>query len=146
MRAAFLCLGLLLAGCNRGDQPANAEQPSGGQPPAAAAILTFAGEGRDRLCLNERESRAAFVTYGQGDMNCTAQGALQGSGETLAIVPDGDGSCRVPVSRTGDTVRLGGASAACAYYCGPTASYAGRTFKATPAPVPVTDLAGEPLC
>lgn len=146
MRIAFLAAAALLVGCSRGDQPAAAEQSTETQTPAAATLTTYAGEGRNRLCLDERAGRAAFITYGQGDTNCTVQASVQRNGAAATLIPDGDETCRIELATADDTLRLGPASPACAYYCGPNASFANAEFRRTPQPQPVTDLAGDPLC
>jgi hypothetical protein len=62
------------------------------------------------------------------------------------IAPDGDESCRIAVAKGNGRVRLGPVTPQCAYYCGPKASYAGKTFVQQAKPTPVTDVAGDPLC
>ena len=124
------------------------EQQREGQQPQTR---TFAGTGRDRLCLQSGTSRMGLVSYAEtGDTNCTIRGQLQvdqGSARTH-LIPDGDQTCRIPVvlRDQGRIMEVGAAGQACAYYCGSSASFAGKSFQATPAPVPVTDLAGDPLC
>ena len=126
----------LLGGCR---QQEAADQPAG----AEAALVSFAGVGRDRLCLARDGSRAGFVTYGAGDNNCSVRGAL---GQGNFIVPDGDDKCRIALRHDATSVTLGPVSADCAYYCAPGATFAGKSFRADPeAPLP-TDLAGDPLC
>jgi hypothetical protein len=111
--------------------------------------MTFVGEGRDRLCIRPEGdiSRAGLIVYAPGtDANCSLQGQYAAAGATPEIQVDG-GGCRVRVS--GDLkreVRLGGVDPQCSYYCGPRASFAGKTFRRVDTPVPVTDLAGDPLC
>lgn len=114
--------------------------------PSGTLPVTFAGAGRDRLCLKEGEGRAGFITYGEGDANCSVSGAVQRAGERLTITPDGDAACRIEATLAGEQLTLGQASPACAYYCGPTASFSARQFARTATPQPVTDLAGDPLC
>ena len=146
MRNTVIAAALLLSACGRADE-APKEQPATETPArAAAATVTYAGSGRDRLCLKDGESRAAFITYGQGQANCTAAGSLQRDGGSATLVPDGDQACRIDLAISGESVRLGDATAACAYYCGPTASYAGAEFRRMETSEPVTDLAGDPLC
>ena len=146
MRIAHLAAAFLLTGCGRGDQPAAAEQSTEAQARAATTLATYAGEGRNRLCLDERAGRAAFITYGQGDTNCTVQASVQRAGSAATLIPDGDETCRIELTTAGGTLRLGPASPACAYYCGPSASFANAEFRRTPQPQPVTDVAGDPLC
>ena len=109
-------------------------------------MVVFAGVGRDRLCLDERVNRAAFISYGEGNQNCTMSGVLTRSEANATLVPDGDASCKVEVQLNGDEAKLGELRPECAYYCGPSASYAGLTFRRTNGGQPVTDLAGQSLC
>jgi hypothetical protein len=130
---------LLTASC--GESPSPEEKAS-----AEVGLNIYAGEGRDRLCLRaEQDREAAFVTYaGEGDTSCTVRGTFDR--QANAIVPNGDATCRIPVTVTADAVQLGAASAACAYYCGPKASFAGKRFALTTAGGEAVDLAGDPLC
>ena len=129
----MIALVLLLAACS----PQAPDKP--------AAQVTYAGAGRDRLCL--KGDRVGFITYGQGGMNCSAQGRIGRTGEhSLAIVPIGDGDCRIPAEEKGDTITLGKTTAACAYYCGPDATFVGRTFTKAASTSPAVDFAGDPLC
>ncbi|WP_114226508.1 MULTISPECIES: hypothetical protein [Sphingomonas] len=134
----FITLALIagaLAACRQQPSPTNnvAATP--------APVLSFAGTGRDRLCL--AGNRAAFITYAAaGDHNCSVRGTLAGA----TLTADGDAQCQVTVTRTGDSIRLGPIAPNCAYYCAAPASFAGKTFTRTPKPEPVTDLAGDPLC
>jgi hypothetical protein len=129
----ILALTLLLAAC------------SAEELPKSAGLATYAGQGRDRLCT--RGDRAGFITYGTNDANCSAQGRLDRAGEhRLTFVPTGDQDCRIAVEEQGATLRLGKASAACAYYCGPGASFDGKSFAKSPSASPAVDFAGDPLC
>jgi hypothetical protein len=120
------------------------EAASGAETSSIASASTYAGAGRDRLCL--AEGRAGLIVYGKGDANCSVSGSAEGSGNRLTIVPAGDSTCRIQATLISDKLTLGEVSQACAYYCGPSASFAGKGFTRTPAPQPVTDLAGDPLC
>ena len=144
MRLHLFLVPLLLTACGEQDASVTANQPAGAAA-AQSAVQTFAGQGRDRLCLDERGGRAGLITYGQGDANCSIRGAVQRSGERITIAPDGDDSCRVAGTIAGNEVTLGPRTPGCAYYCGPTADYSGRSFTADNV-APVTDLAGDPLC
>jgi len=129
----FLPLLLLLAACS----PQAADQPPQRE--------LLAGEGRDRLCL--AGDRGGFITYGKGNANCSVRGRVErAGGKLLAIIPDGDADCRIAAREADDTVRLGKADAACAYYCGPGADFAGRAFAKSDAATPAVDFAGDPLC
>ena len=137
MRIAILLALGAIAACSK---------PQAAAPPAIAG--TYAGAGRDALCFasDGGPSRSGFITYGAGDANCSASGRLVGAGEAWELVPAGEGECRIPVSFGDGTVTLGAQSANCAYYCGPGASFAGKTFRMVPKPPAAVDLAGDPLC
>jgi hypothetical protein len=116
---------LLLGGCAE-------EQPPPQKEAAAAAIspgLYRSGEG-DALCVKP-DGRAGFIVFaaGKAGPNCSVRGQLRGG----SIVPDGDSSCRIAVT-------------ACAYYCGPKASFAGKEFARQGGSGEAVDLAGDPLC
>ena len=129
----FLPLILLLAAC------------SPGTPDKAPERALYSGEGRDRLCI--AGERIGFIAYGQGDTNCSVRGRLDRAGEqSLVVIPDGDQDCRIPASQQGDVIRLGTVKAACAYYCGPGASFAGKRFNKSASASPAVDFAGDPLC
>jgi hypothetical protein len=135
MRPIYM-LSLLLAACS--------QQPAGpGLTPG-----TFAGEGRDRLCVAGQAGslRAGLIAYGQGDVNCSAAGSLQQAGQGWVLVPRGEGECRIPLAVEGNSIRIGQVSAACSYYCGPGASMAGKTFNRADMGAKAVDLAGDPLC
>ena len=107
--------------------------------------VTYAGNGRDRLCMEG--DRAGFITYGEGDANCSAHGRIDRTGgQRLAIIPDGDQDCRIEANEDAGAIRLGGVTAACAYYCGPGASFEGKAFTKRATPSPALDFAGDPLC
>jgi hypothetical protein len=139
----LLLSGLLLLSACRQEEDAAANQPTG-QADSPRFDVYQAG-GRDRLCIGK--GRAAFIVYAeQGDSNCSVSGAVERSGSQITIRPDGDTSCTITAVDNGTSLRLGPLTPACAYYCGPNASFAERTFDAMPGSQPVTDLAGEPLC
>lgn len=146
MRLALVPLTLILAACGTATEEPVAPQETGDPGPAATGAVIYAGAGRDRLCLDRTKGRAGVITYGQGDRNCSIAGAAQQSGNRVIIVPDGDQSCRVEAVLTGSQLQLGAGSSACAYYCAPGASFAGKTFRREEGSGPVTDLAGDPLC
>jgi hypothetical protein len=129
---------LLLGGCAE-------EQPPPQKEAAAAAIspgLYRSGEG-DALCVKP-DGRAGFIVFaaGKAGPNCSVRGQLRGG----SIVPDGDSSCRIAVTPRGGSVALGGQEPACAYYCGPKASFAGKEFARQGGSGEAVDLAGDPLC
>jgi hypothetical protein len=127
---------LLLAACSQDEA-----KPS-------LATGTFAGEGRDRLCIAGEPGayRAGLIAYGQDNVNCMAAGRLQRAGAGWALIPTGEGDCRIPLSIDGNAIRIGQPQAACSYYCGPGVSMAARTYDRTDTAANATDLAGDPLC
>ena len=128
---------MLLAACSQSQEPAT-PIPTG----------TFAAEGRDRLCIAGEAGnyRAGLVIFGSGNVNCSASGRIAIEKGQIALVPRGEGSCRISLSLEGDTVRIAEVPAACSYYCGPRASMAGKSFSQVGASEAVADLAGDPLC
>ena len=132
----ILPLALLLAACSQ-----QSTEPS-------LATGTFAGEGRDRLCLAGEPGnyRGGLIAFGQGEVNCSASGKIEVQGNQLALVPRGEGDCRIPLTLEGNNIRIGEVPAACAYYCGPGATMAGKSYNRSDMGAAVTDLAGDPLC
>ena len=127
---------LLLAACS--PEP---ENPS-------IATGTYAGQGRDRLCIAGEAGnyRAGLIAFGQGGFNCSASGRLSIQDGQYVLVPRGEGECHIPVEIEGSIVRIGQPPAACAYYCGPGADMAGRTYNRSDMGAQAVDLAGDPLC
>ena len=132
----YLPLVMMLAACSQ--EEAGPSLTSG----------TFAGEGRDRLCIAGEAGnyRAGLIAYAEGDINCSASGRIDTQGGQLALVPRGETACRIPLSIGGNTVRIGEVPASCAYYCGPGASLNGKTFNRADMGATAVDLAGDPLC
>ena len=126
---------LFLAACSQ--QPAAEPEPE-------LELELYAGQGRDRLCISG--DRAGFISYGDGDANCSAKSRVERSGNRLTVIPAGDVNCRIDATLAGDAIRLGPRSAACAYYCGPDADYSGRAFIRQDGASPAVDFAGDPLC
>jgi hypothetical protein len=125
------------------------------QAATPSIVGLFAGEGRDVLCIAgpAGQQRGAFIAYGDGNNNCSARGRVEAEGAGWALVPSGEGECRIPFSMSGDRIALGAGHPSCSYYCGPRADYAGKSFRrADPAAAaaapsnPMVDFAGEPLC
>ena len=135
MRSIFL-LAALLAACSQ-----EAAQPS-------VATGTFAGEGRDRLCIAGEPGayRAGLIAYGQGDTNCSAAGRLEQAGAGWVLAPKGEGDCRIPLTVEGNTVRIGKPPEACSYYCGPGAVLEGKSYNRSDMGAKPVDLGGDPLC
>jgi hypothetical protein len=129
-------MALLLAACSQ--QAKNPSIPTG----------TYAGQGRDRLCIAGEAGgyRAGLIAYGQGNVNCSAAGKLEPTGAGWVLIPKGEGPCRIPIEMQGSGVRIGQPPAACAYYCGPGATMAGRTYNRSDMGAKAVDLAGDPLC
>jgi len=136
MRTIIPCF-MLLAACSQGQEP-------------APTITTgnFAGEGRNRLCIAGEAGnyRGGLIAFGEGDVNCSASGRINAQGSQVALIPRGEGDCRIPLSIEGDRVRVGEVPATCSYYCGPGASMAGKSFNRAGAGESAADLAGDPLC
>ena len=132
----ILPFALLLAACS--DQSADPRLATG----------TFAGEGRDRLCLAGEPGnyRGGLIAFGEGDVNCSASGKIEIQGDQLALVPSGEGECRIPLTVEGNLVRVGEVPASCSYYCGPGATLSGKRYNRSDMGAAVTDLAGDALC
>src|SRR5262245_9018615 len=111
-------LAILLAACSK--QPAEPSLTAG----------TFAGDGRDRLCVagEPGKYRAGLIAYGEGNVNCSASGRLEKLEGGWALVPRGEGDCRIPLAIDGNMVRIGQVPAACSYYCGPGAEISGKSY------------------
>lgn len=133
---SIIVLGLLLAACSK---------PTADPGPIPG---TFAGEGRDRLCIDGEGGalRAGLIAYGKDDVNCSAAGNLEKSGQGWLLVPKGEGDCSIPLEIEADAVRVGQLPAACSYYCGPGASLDDKSFSRNANASPAVDLAGDPLC
>ena len=140
MRALFLPLLFVLTSCGGGEEQAN---QAGAAPVDGVTIKAQWGAGRDRLCL--QNNRAGLISFAAaGDANCMVRGntvAIEGG---FQLKPDGDNACTIDIRMDQGAVVLGQASPACAYYCGPNASYAGKRLE--PTSQPATDVAGDPLC
>lgn len=136
MRSILPCF-ILLAACSQGQESA-----------PTIATGAFAGEGRDRLCIAGEPGsyRGGFISYAAGDANCSASGKIETANGTIALVPRGEGDCRIALAIDGSTVRIGDVPTSCSYYCGPGAAMAGKTFTRAEAEGSATDLAGDPLC
>jgi hypothetical protein len=132
----ILPLVLLLAACS--------------SPPAEPALATgtFAGEGRDRLCVAGAPGnyRGGLIAFGTGDVNCTASGRIESQDGQFVLVPRGEGPCRIALTIEKNVVRIGQVPAACSYYCGPGATMAGKSYSRSDIGSKPTDLAGDPLC
>jgi hypothetical protein len=144
MRPRLFLLALLLNACR--EQDVSTPNALASTAAAESAVLTYAGQGRDRLCLDERAARVGLIIYGEADANCSLRGTVQRAGARITIKPDGDESCQIAGTIAGTQVSLGPRTPECAYYCGPTADYSGRSFTAVDGAGPVTDFAGDPLC
>jgi hypothetical protein len=127
---------LLLAACSPEE-----ENPSIGTG-------TYAGEGRDRLCIAGEAGnyRGGVIAFGPANTNCSASGRVMAEDGQFVLVPHGEGECQIPLEIVGNVVRIGQPPAACAYYCGPGAEMAGRSYSRVDMGAKATDLVGDPLC
>lgn len=109
---------------------------------------TFVGAGRDRLCLSKRAdgTKGGVITYGAGDVNCSASGKVEASGTGWNLTPNGEGGCKIGLTINGDSARVTNVPASCAYYCAPGATLAGKQFTRDSKAGAATDLGGDPLC
>jgi hypothetical protein len=121
MRPHFV-LAFLLAACSQ--QPAGEILKPG----------TYFGAGRDALCIigSEAPQRFAFVAFAaKGDTNCAAEGRAEKQSDGWKLIPAGEKDCRIPIEIDGNALSFGPVPAACSYYCGPAASFAGQRFQWT---------------
>ncbi|HEU4958744.1 MAG TPA: hypothetical protein VFT40_14105 [Sphingomicrobium sp.] len=132
----ILPLALLLTAC--GQQPAEPSLSTG----------TFAGEGRDRLCIAGEPGnyRGGVIAFAADDNNCSASGRVETQDGKTALVPRGEGDCRIPLTIEGNAIRFGDVPADCSYYCGPGATLSGKSFNRAEMGAKAVDLAGDPLC
>lgn len=114
----------------------------------ALAVGSYAGAGRDRLCVvgEAGTQRAGFVSYGPGEANCTISGTIEARGIAFVLKPAGDSRCSIDVSINDGRVSLAPGTPACSYYCGPGATFANRNFRRDDKATPAVDLAGDKLC
>ena len=157
----------LLAGCGRGDQPADNSAMPDSRAPAAeskapAAVpdtrLTGlyeggAGDQKNQLCIVEKgaEARFGLIVWGGNLHSCAGAGQAVRRGERLTLKMTGDEACEIEASLKGGTVTLPATlPSGCAYYCGARASFAAARFAragSTEADAKkATDIAGDPLC
>ncbi len=141
-----------LAGCGSDGAISSGDAGAGA---ASGLYAQVEGERRGQLCLVEREGRAGsfgFITWGRGDANCSASGAVRRDGNRLTLLLDGDESCAVEAEFDGSIVRVTrGLSGECArYYCAGGASLDGAQFYRSElgndAAAKAWDVAGDPLC
>ncbi len=120
------------------------------EEPAAIGLAagTFVGAGSDALCVagEAGAQRAGFVVYGADDANCSASGRIEPAGGGWTLTPTGDAACKISFSFNGEQIVLGPAALNCSYYCGPGASFGGKSFHRSAKAKQATDLAGDPLC
>jgi hypothetical protein len=133
---SFILFTLLLAGCSQEVD----------EPPLKTG--NFAGQGRDRLCIAGEAGayRAGLIAFGGGDVNCSIAGRLESAGANWRLTPKGEGACQIPLEIQGDIVRVGQVPSSCAYYCGPGATLAGKSFSRSEMASKAVDFAGDPLC
>ena len=157
---------LILAGCGRGDEPADnrAAPDSPGRaadskaPAAAAAAsarlagLYEGGQGarKNQLCIVEKGSGAQFglLVWGGGLTSCSGAGQAVRAGERLTLKMAGDSTCAIAATLRNGTVTLPASlPAGCAYYCAAGATLAGARFTRSGDDVKAArDIAGDPLC
>lgn len=145
--------GCALAGCGGNSADSGADGRSGAA--ASGLYAQTEGEQRGQLCLVEREGRAAtfgFITWGRGDANCSASGAVRREGDRLTLLLDGDESCAIEAQFEDSIVKVSrGLSGECArYYCAGGATLDGAQFfrseEGNAAAAKARDVAGDPLC
>ena len=161
-----LALLLILAGCGRGDQPAeNRAEPAAGRggsdgtapAPAPAASVRLAGlyEGgagaqKNQMCIVETGGRTQFglVVWGANLHSCSGAGDVVRDGERLSLRMTGDETCAIAATLRDGIVTLPATlPAGCAYYCGARASLAGARFARSGDDASrAVDIAGDPLC
>ena len=114
----------------------------------ALAVGTYAGDGRDRLCVvgEAGVQRAGFISYGPSQANCTMSGTIEAKGARFVLKPASDSRCAVDVSVNDGRVSLAPGTLACSYYCGPGATFANKSFKRDDKATPAVDFAGDKLC
>ncbi len=104
-------------------------------PPAATGLkeeLYIAADGRGRLCVFPGGKDAAIIAFARDSLvNCAAVGRIEGAGATVALIPAGEGACRIPLQIRGDTIIVGKPGPACDYYCGPGAALDGHEYRWT---------------
>jgi hypothetical protein len=164
----LLPLLLLVAGCGRGDQPADdraaaegrVAAPAAGAPAAAAASASLtglyeggAGAQKNQLCIVEKgkEARFGLLVWGANLHSCSGAGQAVREGERLSLRMTGDETCTIAATMKDGVVSLPQTlPTGCAYYCGARASLAGARFTRTSATEAdahkATDIAGDPLC
>jgi hypothetical protein len=139
MRTFIFPLVLLTAACQQ-------DQTEAGQKAQATSGTTevFASGPGDRLCLKPGDGQVGIITYAAaGGSNCSVRGRIAEPG---LIRPNGDEACEITYARTGNTIALKEVGKSCAFYCGPGASLAGKTFARMDNGGGAVDLAGDPLC
>ena len=114
----------------------------------ALAVGSYAGGGRDRLCVvgEAGVQRGGFISYGSGETNCTMSGTIEAKGAVFVLKPRGDSRCAVELSVNDRRVSLAPGTPACSYYCGPGATFANKNFRRDDKATPAVDLAGDKLC
>ena len=111
----------------------------------------YRNETGDRLCLVEHEEdrgTLGFVTAGDPPAACSGAGAALRDGQTLRISLTGDEECGFEAKLIDGRLTFPQSlPQSCAYYCSPTASFAGRSMtKAGDDASEARDLVGDPLC
>lgn len=136
---------LLLAACSGGTP-----RETGG--PQAPPLGEFAAATGARLCIafvGDSLRAGLFVPALGSNANCSMAGRIERAAAGWALVPQGEGGCRIGLKRglqrDGNGLRTAPAPAACAYYCGPGANLTEQHFSPA-ASGAATDIAGARLC
>jgi len=161
---------LFLAGCGRGDSPANEQAaPDSAEPagPGSKAVPERSGSTRltglyesgsgarkNQMCVVEKggESQFGLIVWGSGLNSCSGAGKAVREGERLTLTMTGDETCTIRASLKDGVVTLPASlPTGCAYYCAASgATLANARFaRAGTSSADVkkaTDITGEPLC
>jgi hypothetical protein len=167
MKKILLIL-LFLAGCGRGDSPANEQAAPDSRAPAAANEPTAekaaatrltglyeggAGAQKNQMCIVEkgRDAQFGLIVWGGNLHSCSGAGRAVREGDRLTLTMAGDETCTIAATIEEGSVTLPAiVPTGCAYYCAARATLAGARFTrvgTSAADVKkARDIAGDPLC